>query len=91
MIIDADEPDYDDQIDELLTTSKPRKLFNNISKTDSPSPIKTRSQSTLETPNTSKKTAENFNKFVRHSFICSIFMKHALKCLDMVFHIMNVR
>lgn len=67
MIIDADEPDYDDQIDELPTTSKRRKLFNDISKTDSPSPIKTRSQSTLETPNTSKKTAENLNKFVRHS------------------------
>ena len=67
MIIDADKPDYDDQIDELPTTSKRRKLFNDISKTHSPSPIKTRSQSTLETPNTSKKTAENLNKFVRHS------------------------
>ena len=67
MIIDADEHDYDDQIDELPTTSKRRKLFNEISKTDSPSPIKTRSQSTLETPNTSKKTAENLNKLVCHS------------------------
>ena len=33
MIIDADEPDYDDQIDEQPTTSKRRKLFNEISKT----------------------------------------------------------
>ena len=32
MIIDGDEPDYDDQIDELPTTSKRRKLFNDISK-----------------------------------------------------------
>ena len=36
MIIDAEEPDYDDQIDELLTTSKRRKLFIDISKTNSP-------------------------------------------------------
>ena len=43
MIIDADEPDYSDQTDELPTTSKCRKLLNDISKTDSPLPIKTRS------------------------------------------------
>ena len=32
MIIDADEPDYDDQIDELPTTSKLRKLFMTFQK-----------------------------------------------------------
>ena len=71
MIIDADEPDYDDQIDELPTTSKRRKLFNDISETDSPSPIKTRSQSTLETPNTSKKNSRKFEQ------ICSPFIKQS--------------